>query len=57
MVALEDGESDKGDKQLLVRCAFNDFGTMQTAIESRGITAISSEHEYVAQTPTEIADG
>ena len=56
LVALEDGESDKGEKQLLVRCAFNDFGTMQTALEGRGITAISSEHEYVAQTPTELAD-
>ncbi|HEY1812321.1 MAG TPA: YebC/PmpR family DNA-binding transcriptional regulator [Kofleriaceae bacterium] len=56
LVALEDGESDKGDKQLLARCAFNDFGTMQTAIEARGITVISTEHEYVAQTPTEIAD-
>ena len=38
LVALEDGESDKGEKQLVVRCAFNDFGTMQTALESRGIT-------------------
>ncbi|HEY3807699.1 MAG TPA: YebC/PmpR family DNA-binding transcriptional regulator [Kofleriaceae bacterium] len=56
LVALEDGESDKGEKQLLARCAFNDFGTMQAAIEARGITAISSEHEYVAQTPTEIAE-
>ncbi|HEX4449889.1 MAG TPA: YebC/PmpR family DNA-binding transcriptional regulator [Kofleriaceae bacterium] len=56
LVGLEDGESDKGDKQLLARCAFSDFGAMQAAIEARGITPISSEHEYVALTPTEIAD-
>jgi YebC/PmpR family DNA-binding regulatory protein len=56
LVALEDGESDKGDKQLLVRCAFGDFGGMQTAIESRGLTAISTEFEYVAQTLTELPD-
>src|SRR5205814_2462355 len=31
LVALDDGESDKGDKQLLVRCAFADFGTMHAA--------------------------
>jgi len=53
LVALDDGESDKGEKQLLVRCAFTDFGTMQAALESRGIHAVSTEHEYVAQTLTE----
>jgi YebC/PmpR family DNA-binding regulatory protein len=56
LVALEDGESEKAEKQLLARCAFADFGTMQTAIEARGITPISSEHEYVAQTQSELAD-
>ncbi len=56
LVALEDGESDKGDKQLVVRCAFTDFGTMQTAIESRGLTPISSSSDYVAATQTELPD-
>jgi len=32
--ALEGGESDKGDRQLIVRCAFTAFGTMQSALES-----------------------
>ena len=56
LVALEDGESDKGEKLLLVRCAFNDFGTMSTAIESRKLTLISTESEYVAATQTELPD-
>jgi YebC/PmpR family DNA-binding regulatory protein len=56
LIALEHGESDKGDKQLLVRCAFTDFGGMQTAIESRGLTLISTESEYVAQTLTELPE-
>ncbi len=56
LVALEDGESDKGDKQLLVRCAFTDFGTMQTAIEARKLTLISTESEYVAATLTELPE-
>lgn len=56
LVALEHGEGEKGDKQLLVRCAFSDFGGMQAAIESRGITPISSESEYVAQTLTELPE-
>jgi len=56
LIALEDGESDKGDKQLLVRCAFSDFGAMQTALESRGLHPISSEFEYVAQNQTELPE-
>jgi len=56
LVALDDGESDKGEKQLLVRCAFSDFGTMQAALESRGLHAVSTGHEYVAQTLTELPE-
>jgi YebC/PmpR family DNA-binding regulatory protein len=56
LVALEDGENDKGVKQLLARCAFADFGTMQAAIEARGLTVMSTESEYVAQTQTELPE-
>jgi YebC/PmpR family DNA-binding regulatory protein len=56
LIALEDGESDKGEKQLVVRCAFNDFGTMQAALESRKLTVISSASEYVAQNQTELPE-
>jgi transcriptional/translational regulatory protein YebC/TACO1 len=56
LVDLEDGESDKGDKQLLVRCAFGDFGTMQAALEARKVAVISTESDYVAQTLTELGE-
>ena len=56
LVALEDGEGEKGEKLLLVRCAFGDFGTMAAALESRGLTPISTAFEYVAQTLTELPD-
>jgi len=56
LVSLDDGESDKGEKQLLARCAFGDFGTMAAALEARGIQPISTEHEYVAQNLTELPD-
>src|SRR5882724_2090588 len=56
LVSFDDGETDKGEKQLLVRCAFNDFGAMQAALESRGLHAVSTESEYVAQTLSELAD-
>ena len=49
----EMGESvgEKGEPQLVIRCAFNDFGLLQKALEDRKITPISAESEYIPQTP------
>lgn len=45
----EMGESvgEKGEKQIVIRCAFNDFGQLQAAIEARGLTPISADSEFV----------
>lgn len=40
---------EKGEKQLLIRCDFGDFGKLQHAIEAKGLTPISAESEYVAE--------
>lgn len=55
----EMGEStgEKGEPQLVIRCLFPDFGRMQEALEARGITPLSAEHEYVCTTPTELPEG
>jgi YebC/PmpR family DNA-binding regulatory protein len=55
----EMGEStgEKGEPQLVLRCAFSDFGTLQKALEDRGITPLSAELEYVAMTPVELPEG
>ena len=49
----EMGESigEKGEPQLVIRCAFADFGQLQKALEDRKITPISAESEYIPQTP------
>ncbi len=47
---------EKGEPQLLIRCAFADFGHLQKALEDRGITPISAESEYMPQTPVELAE-
>jgi YebC/PmpR family DNA-binding regulatory protein len=57
LIALEDGESDKGEPQLVVRCAFSDFSQMHHAIESRGLVPLSSQSEYVAGNLTELPEG
>lgn len=56
LVALEDGESEKGDKQLVVRVAFNDFGTMQTALEARKLEVVSTESDMVPENTTELPE-
>ena len=56
LVALDDGESDKGEPELVVRCAFGDFGALHHAIEARGLTPISSHSDYVAGTLTELPE-
>jgi YebC/PmpR family DNA-binding regulatory protein len=50
----EMGEStgEKGEAQLVIRCAFNDFGKLQEALEKRGLTPLSAEHEYICAIPT-----
>ena len=54
----EMGEStgEKGEPQLVVRCAFADFGQLQKALEERGITPISAESEYIRTTPVELPE-
>src|SRR5690606_41191019 len=54
----EMGESvgEKGEPQLVIRCAFADFGQLQKALEERGITPLSAEHEYICITPTELPE-
>jgi YebC/PmpR family DNA-binding regulatory protein len=54
----EMGEStgEKGEPQLVIRCAFNDFGRLQEALEARHITPLSAEHEYICAVPTELPE-
>jgi YebC/PmpR family DNA-binding regulatory protein len=54
----EMGEStgEKGESQLVVRCAFADFGRLQKALEDRGIVPISSESEYIPTVPTTLPE-
>jgi YebC/PmpR family DNA-binding regulatory protein len=51
---MGESENDKGEKQLVIRCAFSNFGQLQSAIESRGLTVISAESEYIPQNLTEL---
>src|ERR1700728_1381669 len=54
----EMGEStgEKGEPELVIRCAVGDFGKLQEALETRGIAPLSAEHEYICTVPTELPE-
>ena len=54
----EMGEStgEKGEAQIVARCAFADFGLLQHGLEQRGIAPLSAEQEYICLTPTELPE-
>ncbi len=53
---LDDGLSENGDPVVVVRTAFTEFGSMQDALDSRGIEPVSSGTEYVPNDVMELGD-
>jgi YebC/PmpR family DNA-binding regulatory protein len=53
---LGESTGEKDEPLLVLRCAFNDFGTLQKALEDRGITPLSAESEYLPLTPIELPE-
>lgn len=52
---LEDvGEDEEGN--LVIHCAFNDFGIMQKALEDKGIEPVNAELEWIPATTTELPE-
>jgi YebC/PmpR family DNA-binding regulatory protein len=53
---MGEGSGEKGEKQIIIRSAFANFGQLQAAIEARGITPISAESEYIPTTHAELPE-
>jgi YebC/PmpR family DNA-binding regulatory protein len=53
---MGEGTGEKGEPQLVVRCAFDDFGQMQKALDERGITPLSAAHEYLCSAPAALGE-
>ncbi|OGQ12653.1 MAG: transcriptional regulator [Deltaproteobacteria bacterium RBG_16_71_12] len=48
---MGEGTGEKGDKQIVIRCALSSFGDMQKALEAHGLVPISAESEFIAHNP------
>jgi YebC/PmpR family DNA-binding regulatory protein len=53
---MGEGTGENGEEVLVLRCAFNDFGNMQKALEEKSITPISAEVEWIPTTTVPISD-
>ncbi len=54
----EIGEStgEQGEKVIVARCLFNNFGQLQSAIEARKISPLESASQYISETFTELTN-
>ncbi|MBV6423581.1 MAG: putative transcriptional regulatory protein [Steroidobacteraceae bacterium] len=53
---MGEGSGEAGEPQIVIRCAFGDFGRMQLALEARGLVPVSAEQEYVCTVPVELPE-
>jgi YebC/PmpR family DNA-binding regulatory protein len=53
---LLDGQDENENPVLILRCAYDDFGQLASALESKGLAIVSSGFEWVPKTTTEPDD-
>jgi YebC/PmpR family DNA-binding regulatory protein len=53
---MGEGTGENNEPVLVLRVAFNDFGKMQKALESKNITPISAESEWIPGTTVELPE-
>jgi YebC/PmpR family DNA-binding regulatory protein len=53
---LGESNDDNGNPILVLRCAFNDFGNLQKALEEKNITPNSAELEWIPSTTVPVSD-
>jgi YebC/PmpR family DNA-binding regulatory protein len=53
---MGESTSETGEEVLVLRCAFADFGSLQKALEEKGIIPLSSELEWIPTTTVELSE-
>jgi YebC/PmpR family DNA-binding regulatory protein len=51
---MGEGKGEKGERQIVARCGFADFGRLQAGIEARGLSPLSAVLEYVPNDVVEL---
>ncbi|MDR3714007.1 MAG: YebC/PmpR family DNA-binding transcriptional regulator [Puia sp.] len=53
---MGEGSGENGEPVIVLRSAFSDFGSMQKALEEKGITPITAELEWIPVTTVELPE-
>ncbi len=53
---MGEGTGENDEEVIVLRCAFNDFGNMQKALEEKGIAPLTSEVEWIPTTTVELPE-
>lgn len=53
---MQDGKGEKGEDQLVLYCARDAFGSLQSGLEQKGLKVASSGFEWLPQTKTELSE-
>ncbi|MER3464043.1 MAG: YebC/PmpR family DNA-binding transcriptional regulator [Chitinophagaceae bacterium] len=53
---LGEGTGENGEDVIVLRCAFNDFGNLQKALEEKSIHPLSAEVEWIPTTTVELSE-
>ena len=53
---MGEGTGENGEDVIVLRCAFTDFGSLQKALEEKGITPLTSEVEWIPTTTVELVE-
>lgn len=53
---LQEGTGEKGEAQLVLHCARDSFGALQSGLEAKQLKVASSGFEWLPQTRTELSD-
>jgi YebC/PmpR family DNA-binding regulatory protein len=53
---MGEGTGENGEEVLVLRCPFNEFGSMQKALEEQKITPLSAEVEWIPTTTVSLSE-
>jgi YebC/PmpR family DNA-binding regulatory protein len=53
---MGEGTGENGEEVMVLRCSFSDFGSMQKALEEKGLHTISAEVEWIPTTTVSLSE-
>ncbi|HCD51704.1 MAG TPA: YebC/PmpR family DNA-binding transcriptional regulator [Balneolaceae bacterium] len=56
LTEMGESENEEGERILVIRCEFQEFGNMQHALEEKGVETITAETDWIPQSTVSLDD-